>query len=258
MKAWILAVALASPLGSHAQVLGGSASMGGTAKLSASGSAVTVTHIQGCASQMGSSGTSVTCTFASAVGAGHLLVPSVVNVNQSASNPTYSFSGDSGTFTPVLQNFVYALGASACNSSYGCSLNSWYVLSASGGETSITISAPSFLLYTGFAIDEFSCSPACTFDTADTGNSGTGGTTANSIVSGSITPATSGELIVGVLASSYPNSALSSGTAYTMGAFSTLPNGNEYFTQTTAAAVTATGSTASAAPWAAAVMAFRP
>jgi hypothetical protein len=237
MKAWILAAIFAFPLSAHAQVLGGSAAMGGAVKLSASGSAVgTVTYIQSCGAQQ--AGSPVACVFSNPVGAGHLLF---IAVNNFATGSGFSIAGDSGTVTPDLVSYFW-------NGTAG-ELSTSYILSAGGGETAITLSLAN-AVYPSIVVDEYACSPACSLDTSDPGSQGTSST----LTTNSITTTAIGGLVIGAFIGS---GGFSVGTGFTAAGSSPSPGNDEFLIKASAGAVSASASSTSSV-WAAHVVAFKP
>lgn len=207
----------APPAPVHAQIL--------QAIVGARAAGGSITHIQSCYNRNGGgSSTTITDTCSSAIGAGNVLWMCVENFGTAM--PSLTITGDTGTFVPTLSNYVYNSNASTC----------WYTLSASGGETSITVTSSTTMSYPYIMLEEFHCSTACSADTHDSGNTGYSSTA----TSNSITPAQNNELLLGYGSSAtgcYPTLTPTSGwnLGATIGYVGTL----EYQIQATAAPVTA-------------------
>ena len=184
-----------------------------------------ITHIQSCYNRNGGgASTTITNTCSSAIGAGNVLWMCVENFGYTM--PYLAITGDTGTFVPTLSNYVNNSNASTC----------WYTLSASGGETSITVTAPGGMSYPYIMLEEFHCSPACSADTHDSGNTGNSSTA----TSNSITPAQNNELLLGYGSSAtgcYPAFTPTSG--WNLGSTIGYVGSLEYQIQATAAPVTA-------------------
>jgi hypothetical protein len=197
------------------------------------------THIQSCSMEGTGTVSSVTATCSSPIGAGHFLYICLSNAN--GTPMTTTFSGDSGTFTPDITNVIWN-GESAIATCV-------YVPAAGGGETAIT--AAGSLNYPALTVDEFA--NVGMLDVSDAGALGD----STSPVSNSITPTTSGDLVIGFVITN-GNVSIAPGTGYTMGAGVAAYSANEYRVQSSALAVTATATTGSANNWFAHVVAFKP
>jgi hypothetical protein len=189
--------------------------------------------------------TSINTTCASPVGAGHLLFFAFAN-GTSASSIT--LTGDTGTLQADWSNY-------SVSGVYGSTL---YVLSASGGGTTLTITAGSgYFNYAQTIVDEYACpvGKSWAFDKSDAGNSGTG----TAWTSNSITPTNNGETIIGYTLDA-PGSA--SGTLTANSPFSLSQTGYyeqslEYFLQQpTAGSIAASFAFTSSTTWGAHVAAF--
>jgi hypothetical protein len=150
----------------------------------------TKTIVQGCGN--GTAGTSITCTFGSAITAGNMLY---LCVGQNFSVGSLTWSGD------FSDTFVDDPGSSSAinQKTWNTNSNGWqvsckYVASAHGGGTSITASgtrAGNSVQIVGIELHNVS-----TLDKSDNGSASNsiGGTA----TSASITPTNNGELLIGV------------------------------------------------------------
>lgn len=238
-----LLLLLAVPFGVRAQMI----TTGYRQVFSTGGGGGTVTHVQACSVQDGSTAypTSITCTFQNPVAAGDLLF---INLANAGGLPEYSFSGDTGTLVNNIGEYSWGSTAEA----------TYYILSASGGETSITATFTGNQVYPAVSIDEFHCSTTCSLDVA--GTSATAQGTGTALASGSITTTTNGDLVIGIIGGQCCGTTFTAGTGYTIDPNSMTPysNGNEYQIQTTAGAITATAAQSTSGAWMMGIVAFKP
>lgn len=199
----------------------------------------TPTHIQTCGNQIAPGGPSISCTWSvGAVTAGHFIYACVANGVYSISSPVWS--GDSGTFTSDITNVSGGGNQTSC----------WYVPTAGGGGTTLTLTASGYY-YPTITADEFSNVGA--LDQSDAGATGT----SNAPVSNSITTTHNGDLILGYTTNSSGCPVPGPGTGFTHGAtFST--SANEYLIQSTAGAIASTATLCTSVPWFQHVVAFQP
>ena len=183
---------------------------------------------QSCYAAAGSGAGSITCTFPSNAGAGHLLFACFI-YTATAPN-TYTFSGDSSAFAldPKMQDlYIWSY--------YEYETCGWW-LSSNGGNNFIKVTFTSGTNYGSFIVaDEYVC-PICSLDVEDTPTSSGGpGTTATT---SSITPTTNGDIVIGVF-SSQPTSIFTAGAGFTLGGQG-AQFADEYIIQSTAASITPT------------------
>jgi len=183
------------------------------------------------------SSASVTC--ASPVVAGDALLFSIANPVLSITGAT--LTGDSGTLTTSLVNNA---GQSWANWS------TWYVLSAGGGGSTLTLNAASSFYNWSLTVDEVRCPSTCHFEQANSVANGTGGTgTANSI-----TTMHSNVFIWVPFIADY-NHSPTAGSPFTIGSdasgvgTSGRSVGSEYYVKATAGSITPTVSWSGGQDW---------
>jgi hypothetical protein len=154
--------------------------IGAVNSVSASGA----THIQSCGSQASGAQTSITCTFGSSVGAGHLIW---VCWSGGTGSLSPVFSGETGSFTHDPNLYNYSFG--------GFTLYCGYFLSSSGGYTGLVITT--VLSFPAVVAEEFNVPGGATFDTEDTPNTCSSGSGCSTTVSSNSISPTSGDVLVG-------------------------------------------------------------
>jgi hypothetical protein len=199
----------------------------------------TASFVQACGLQTNSP---TACPMSNPVGAGHLLFFTLLNAFNAV--PTaVSVYGDTGTLVTDL---------APVNIGFTTVMSTYYILSASGGETSIGLNV-SGGDYPAVTVQEFACSPTCSLDVS--GSSVGVATGSSSIASSySITPSTPGDVIIGAFLAG----GASVGTGFSGGVTNGFPGFSEYMIQSAAAPVMATANLSSSGGWAAYVIAFKP
>lgn len=204
-------------------------------------------HVQSCGAQPSGAQTVASCTLPSSIAAGHLLYVCVTSFDgQSLSDIV--LSGDGGAFVTELPDTVWSSAGGAQSWHSICK----YIASTAGGGATITATASGAMNYPTITVDEFA--NVHTLDVADTGNASSG----NSPVSHAITTTQSGELIVGFITYDCCGGSLTAGTGYTLGGSASTASYNEYLTQASAGATTATAAMGGSSNWFAHVVAFKP
>lgn len=244
MRGRLIAIALLLTSTANAQMIG----VGYRNVFVASdGGGGTVTHEQACGYQDPNNAypTSLTCTFPNPVVAGDLLFFSVQNAEGA---PTFTISGETGATVNILESYGWGTGSISSGN---------YILSASGGETKITLNFSAGQYYPAVSFDEFHCSPTCSLDMAGTSSANHG--TGTELSSGSITTISNNDLVIGYFGGS-PTSTYTAGLGFTIDGYSVtgFGSGQEYFMQTTAGAITATATQSVSAPWMLGIVAFKP
>jgi hypothetical protein len=143
-------------------------------------------HVQGTGVQ-GGNVTSLSKAYTSNVTAGNLLVVGIIG-NKSAAAPTFTGTPPSGNSNTFLQR-VTNLSPSGTSRA-----DVWSAKNCNGGATTILVT-PSASSFISLGIAEDSGADT----TAPEGNTGTGGATSTAPATGTITVATAGEIIYGVV-----------------------------------------------------------
>ncbi|MGB7759255.1 MAG: hypothetical protein WBL61_05470 [Bryobacteraceae bacterium] len=205
-----------------------------------------IAHVQSCSNNITAAGTipSISCTFSTAVTAGNFIHVCVSTVG----SQTVTWSGDNGTFVKYINNVGTTSGA---NYQSNCA----YVASAGGGETVIRAAfTQTTNPYPSISGEEFSgvlqTSPLDVDNLTGNGDS-------SAIVSGSVTPGASGELII-AYGTQDMNGSLSAGAGFVSGDPTSGTGGiAEYALQNTAGAITAPFATGMSGYWIATIAAFK-
>ena len=198
--------------------------------------------IQSCTNEpdSGSSITSISCTFGSAIGAGHFLH---MCVGVYPGPVTVTWSGDSATFTNYVANYLSAQ-----------TLTCAWAAPTGGGATTITATFASSS-YVNIWGDEFSgVATSSALDTSSFMATGTSSTA----TSNSITPAANRELLIAVVVIPIYTSVTPGGSFATGDGTSGMLIGvTSYYVQSTAASISASFTFGTSTQWSVGIAAFK-